>query len=280
MIRRKKFKDEPEIQRSVNPKIGIQLMKKQIKKAEVLLANRPIDTSYHTAWENTTKDYLIKTFGSKSQNVNAVINASSSVGLYMGMSDEKFEEHVTSKTENQIKMLQSCIEQLETEIELFKGKEKIDEKIKMEKVSSSKIFIVHGRDNEMKREVQILTDRAELDGIVLHELPDRGRTIIDKLIQESEEACYVIALLSPDDEIVNGSSRARQNVILEIGYFLGKLGKERVRLLKRGDVEIPSDLHGILFENYDSEGNWRMKILKEMKAVGIKINIEKVLERY
>ena len=144
----------------------------------------------------------------------------------------------------------------------------------------NKIFIVHGQDNEMKREVQLLLTRAGLDDVVLHERPDRGRTIIDKLIQESKDACYVIALLSPDDELANGSSRARQNVIFEIGYFLGKLGKERVRLLKRGNIDIPSDLQGILYENYDTEGNWRMKILKEMKAFGVEINVDKVLEKY
>ena len=144
----------------------------------------------------------------------------------------------------------------------------------------NKIFIVHGQDNEMKREVQLLLTRAGLDDVVLHERPDRGRTIIDKLIQESKDACYVIALLSPDDELANGSSRARQNVIFEIGYFLGKLGKERVRLFKRGNIDIPSDLQGILYENYDTEGNWRMKILKEMKAFGVEINVDKVLEKY
>ena len=144
----------------------------------------------------------------------------------------------------------------------------------------NKIFIVHGHDKEMKTDVQLLLNRAGLDDVVLHERPDRGRTIIDKLIQESKDACYAIALLSPDDELANGNPRARQNVILEIGYFLGKLGKERVRLLKRGNIVIPSDLQGILYENYDTEGNWRMNILKEIKAVGIEINIDNFLEKY
>jgi len=148
------------------------------------------------------------------------------------------------------------------------------------KILGDKIFIIHGHDNEMKREVQLLLSRASLDDVVLHECPDKGRTIIDKIIEESEPACYAIALLSPDDSLADGEKRARQNVILEIGYFLGKLGKERVRLLKRGNVEVPSDLHGILYENYDETGSWKIKLLKEIQAVGIKLDIQKVVDKY
>jgi predicted nucleotide-binding protein len=147
-------------------------------------------------------------------------------------------------------------------------------------ITGDKIFIIHGHDKELKNEVQLLLYRAGVDDIVLHEQPDKGRTIIDKLIEESKDACYVIALLSPDDELANGTSQARQNVILEIGYFLGKLGKERVRLLKKGQVDIPSDLQGILYEVYDKDGAWRIKLLKEMKAAGISIDVDSVLKKF
>jgi predicted nucleotide-binding protein len=144
-------------------------------------------------------------------------------------------------------------------------------------VAGSKVFVVHGHDEEMKKAVQLLLTRARLDDVVLHECPDRGRTIIDKLVEEGREAGYVVALLTPDDLLADGTLRARQNVILEIGYFIGLLGKERVRLLKRGSVEIPSDLRGILFEEYDDAGNWRLKLLKEIKAVGIEVDVDAVL---
>ena len=154
MARRKKSKEEPDIPRSVDPKTGIQLLHKQIKKAEELLANRPIVTSDPTAWNNTTKNYLIRTFGSKSPNVNAVIHASSSVGLRVGMGDAEFERYMASLIENQIKMLRSCIEQLETEIELSESEEKKDEQIISKKVSSSnKIFFVHGHNQGIKKAV-------------------------------------------------------------------------------------------------------------------------------
>ena len=142
------------------------------------------------------------------------------------------------------------------------------------------IFIIHGHDDWMKREVQLFLNRANLDDVVLHECPDKGRTIIDKLIEEGAGASYVVALLSPDDITTDGKFRARQNVILEIGYFLGRIGKEKVRLLIKGDLEIPSDLQGILYERFDTAGSWRINLLKEMKAVGIEVDIEEVLRKF
>jgi predicted nucleotide-binding protein len=161
-----------------------------------------------------------------------------------------------------------------------KAKNESNSKGRDEKLMENKVFIIHGHDNEMKPQVQLLLTRANLNDVVLHECPDKGRTVIDKLEQESEGACYAIALLSPDDELADGQYRARQNVILEIGYFLGKLGKEKVRMLKRGDVEIPTDLQGILYETYDDGGAWRIKLLKEMHAVGIDVSVDKVIEKY
>ena len=142
------------------------------------------------------------------------------------------------------------------------------------------VFIIHGHDSAMKKDVQLFLTRAGVNEIVLHERPDKGRTVIDKLVQEGESADYVIALLSPDDLQHDGTVRARQNVILEIGYFMGKLGSQYVRLLKSGGTEIPSDLSGILYEDYDTNGNWRMKLAKEMIDAGISVNLEKIIDKY
>jgi predicted nucleotide-binding protein len=149
----------------------------------------------------------------------------------------------------------------------------------LEKVDGDTVFIVHGHDNGLKTEIQLLLTRAGVNNIVLHEQADKGRTIIDKLVGESESSNYAIALLSPDDIVSDGTKRARQNVILEVGYFIGRLGKERVRLLKKGEIEIPSDLQGILYENYDEAGAWKMKICKELIAVGIHVDMKAVAEK-
>lgn len=147
------------------------------------------------------------------------------------------------------------------------------------KIKSQTIFIIHGHDDELKSEVQILLFNAKTNCIILHERPDMGRTIIDKLIGETEDSAYAIALLSPDDLTNEGKNRARQNVILEIGYFLGKLGKERVRMLVKGDLEIPSDLHGVLYTKYEKGGEWKSKLIKELIAVGINVDLEGLMKK-
>ena len=84
----------------------------------------------------------------------------------------------------------------------------------------------------------------------------------------------------PDDEgRVNGGTlkpRARQNVLLELGYFIGLLGRERVCALKRGNIELPSDIGGTVFEEYDG-GGWRQRLGQELQAVGYEIDWNKVM---
>ncbi|MBK9515422.1 MAG: nucleotide-binding protein, partial [Flavobacteriales bacterium] len=120
------------------------------------------------------------------------------------------------------------------------------------------VFIVHGHDVGLKAEVQLLLSRAGINNIVLHEQLDKGRTVIDKLIQEGSDAGYAIALLTPDDSQLDGGKRARQNVVLELGYFMGRLGKERVRMLLKGGIEMPTDLSGVLYERYDRAWGGRL----------------------
>lgn len=144
----------------------------------------------------------------------------------------------------------------------------------------NRVFIIHGHDDEMKKATQLFVNRIGLEDVVLHEQPNRGRTIIRKLLEESNGACFALALFSPDDKVESGKARARQNVILELGYFIGLIGAERVRILKKGVVEIPSDLQGVIYEDYDTNGNWQIKLLKEMEDVGIELDKEKILKKF
>jgi predicted nucleotide-binding protein len=147
-----------------------------------------------------------------------------------------------------------------------------------EKVDGSTVFIIHGHDDHLKTEVQLLMYKAAVKSFVLHEVADKGRHTLDKLIEETKEAGYAIALLRPDDLADEGKSRTRQNVILEIGYFLGRLGKARVRMIVKEEIDIPSDLHGVLYQRYDQAGAWKSKLVKEMQAVGIFVDMKAVLE--
>lgn len=140
------------------------------------------------------------------------------------------------------------------------------------------VLIIHGHDEEMKRHVQLFLSRGGLRDLVWDEEPDMNKTIIEKLTDDSILPDYVIALMSPDDMLHDGTLRARQNVILEIGFYIGKLGREKVRILLKGSPEIPSDLQGILYDEYDTYGAWKMKLAKEIKAAGIAIQYEGIIQ--
>ena len=148
--------------------------------------------------------------------------------------------------------------------------------------NSSKVFIVHGHNDALKLSAARLIDKLGLESVILHEMPNKGRTIIEKFVNYADVA-FAIVLLTGDDK--GGSTntpirsyhlRARQNVILELGYFLGRLGRDRVVAIYDQDVEIPSDYSGVLFIPHDENGAWQMLLAKEMKAVGLKIDMNNI----
>lgn len=279
MARKRKAPEEPDIPPSIEPKTGISLLQKQAEKAETLLANRPLATSDHTAWNNTTREYLIKVFGSKSENIRSVIYASSSKDLYANMGDRKLEEYEASQLENQIKMLESCIEQLKTEIELSEIGSGVLPK-ETEVTRGNDVFIVHGRNHGIKETVARTISKLGINPIILHEQPNIGRTLIEKFTDYSNVG-FAIVLLTADDlgkakKDTDLSPRARQNVIFELGYFLGKLGRTRVCALYENGVEIPSDYSGVIYIELDSVGKWRFDLVKELKAVGFDVDANKL----
>jgi predicted nucleotide-binding protein len=113
---------------------------------------------------------------------------------------------------------------------------------------SDRIFVVHGHDDGMKVAVARVLERLGLKPVVLHEQPDKGRTIVEKFTDYSAVG-FAVVLLSPDDMAYASNKspsaarpRARQNVTFELGYFVGKLGRENVLALVRkkdGDLEFP-----------------------------------------
>lgn len=148
--------------------------------------------------------------------------------------------------------------------------------------NTKKVFIVHGHDDALKNAVARLVDRLGLESIILHEQPNKGRTIIEKFLAYSDVG-FAIVLLTPDD--VGGAAkatkesllpRARQNVILELGFFLGRLGRERVAALYTPSVEMPSDYTGVLFVPYDDRGVWSLHLAKEIKAAGLPADLNKI----
>jgi predicted nucleotide-binding protein len=153
--------------------------------------------------------------------------------------------------------------------------------MKTEHEKSKDIFVVHGHDHGAKEAVARFVEKLGLRPIVLHEKPNAGRTIIEKFSDYSEVA-FAIVLLTPDDEGKPTNSeaslrpRARQNVILELGFFLGSLGRAHVCALHVDGVEIPSDYQGVLFVPFDPAGQWKNELVREIKAAGIQIDANRI----
>lgn len=145
---------------------------------------------------------------------------------------------------------------------------------------SDKIFIVHGHDTEARETVARFVEKIGLRAVVLHEQANQGRTIIEK-VEANSDVGFAIVLLTPDDigrsvKNTGYEPRARQNVLLELGYFIGKLGRSKVCALKKGQVEIPSDFAGIVWENMDEAGAWRITLARELHASGQSLDWSKM----
>jgi predicted nucleotide-binding protein len=140
-----------------------------------------------------------------------------------------------------------------------------------------KIFLVHGRNDGLKNEVGRWLGRIGFDDVILHEQPNVGRTLITKFEEVAKDVAYAVVLMTPDD--VGGLAgegqryRARQNVIFELGYFIGKLGGPRVAAVVVGDIEKPSDYQGVVYIPYDPAGGWKVQLAREFKALGLPFDL-------
>jgi len=143
------------------------------------------------------------------------------------------------------------------------------------------VFIVHGHDVELRESVARFMERIGLRPIILGEQPSNGRTIIAK-IEHYSRVGFVVVLLTPDDVgYPKGrpklkKSRSRQNVIFELGFFIGKLGPSKVCSLYKEGVEILSDYQGVVYIPVDEGGGWKIRLVREIKAAGLDIDEQRL----
>ncbi len=136
--------------------------------------------------------------------------------------------------------------------------------------SPNRVFVVHGRNEEMRGRVVSLLSRIGLEAIVLHEQPNMGRHLLTKFVDEAELVTFAVVVMTDDD--VGGPTRSelrprtRQNVILELGYFLSHLGQKRVCALVSPDLETPSDFDGIVYIKMAADAQWERELVRELRA--------------
>ena len=146
------------------------------------------------------------------------------------------------------------------------------------------VFVVHGHDEATKQTVARFLERLGLNPIILHEQSNRGRTIIEKF-EDHAEVQFAVVILTPDDLGRPATEpeaalkfRARQNVIFEMGYFIGRIGRERVFPLKLGNVDIRSDYSGVAYTEMDARGGWKGELVRELKGAGFTVDANRAFE--
>lgn len=136
--------------------------------------------------------------------------------------------------------------------------------------SSRRIFVVHGHDHGSKEAVARFLAKVDLEPIILHEQADKGKTIIEKFVAHAADAQCTVVILTTDDIAspkINPEQkelRARQNVVFELGFFVGKLGRERTFALVEKGVALPSDIHGVVYIPLD----WGVALAPRQRTQG------------
>lgn len=154
--------------------------------------------------------------------------------------------------------------------------------IETNNMTSKKVFIVHGHNSVVRDQVKEFIHEIGYAPIILQNLPNEGRTIIEKLEKETDVAYAIILYTGCDRGSINDENaelkpRARQNVIFEHGYLFAKLGRKKVCALYQEGVEYPSDLSGVLYQPYfDHNKSWKVNLAKEMIKAGLIINLEDI----
>ena len=150
----------------------------------------------------------------------------------------------------------------------------IEQTVEVE-VDTSKVFIVHGHDDIAKLEMADFVKGLGLEAIILHMQASGGRTIIEK-IDDYSNVGFGIVLYTECDigakrNTLEYKWRARQNVIFEHGYLIGKLGRSRVTAVVKGNVETPNDISGVVYIAMNQNTDWKEELKLEMRNVGYEV---------
>jgi len=196
------------------------------------------------------------------------------------LSDQAFDSGFTKHEQAKLREVTNASQVLLQKVKLLLSPPKTDQRLNSQ-VRSNKIFVVHGQDNEMKTDVTQTLQKLDLEPIIIHEKPNSPQTLIEK-ISDYAHVSFAVVLVSPDDLAYPKETpdetkyRANQNVIFELGYFLGRLGKQNVIAIyrKKKDFEIPNDYNGVLWIEYKS--GWYFELIRELQALNFDVDANKL----
>jgi predicted nucleotide-binding protein len=259
-------------------KKGYELLKEFPGEKRSIIDSEDILKANYKKWNKFNRDLLEYSFTNPK---NKYLNEYENLDL-VDISDNTNTVLLYKKCiEEEISILEGFIDRIDLVPENSEGVEISSSPSKA--LLSNNIFIVHGHNEAIKEKVAHVITKLGLTPIILHEKPNGGKTIIEKFEANSSEAQYAIILLTADDEGgTKGSgdlkSRARQNVVFEMGYFMGKLGRNRVFPLLEDGVEKPGDLDGIVYTLIDSAGAWKIELVRELNGCGYNVDANNIFK--
>ena len=238
-----------------------------------------------TKWRRDTRVAIANAFGEESKQANDFSNVRyTSLAVGFGSSSGGFEEeYYKDALDSAAAIINSMIDEIK---EYWEDEERtsapaISEVEESRRQTTNRVFVAHGRDEGSKEAMARLLERLELKPIILAEIPGQSQTIIEKF-ESNSDVGFAVALLTPDDTAsLQGEDeqnpRARQNVIFELGFFIGKLGRDRVCVLTKGEPEIPSNYAGGEYIPLDEHGGWKLGLFKELRAAGFNIDADRLV---
>ena len=285
MVRnRSKVKDPIEVRELSREAIdrGIERIRRRIAEIMKLKDDRVSwDDGRKNAVEVSVRETVRDIFGSQSPEFHDFEYFSINSGNFIGGSEYEYNQiFVNEGIPYSIALLDGLISRLEEKREDLQdlAKNNTANQVTQPSGTTRRVFLVHGHDEEAKESVARFLEKLQLEPVILQEQPNEGRTIIEKF-EKNADVEYAIILLTPDDvgypkdKPDETGSRARQNVILELGYFVGRLSRKRVCALCKGSVEIPSDYHGVLYLPMDDADGWKLKLAREIKQSGLSVDL-------
>lgn len=224
-------------------------------------------------WKFRVTKYISERFGEESINMKAFDKIKFSLGFYFGMTKEEFINDCKHGIETTKAMLNNYLEDMNDNKTIMITN---DNKNKSQ-FNYESVFVVHGHDDALKEKVARIIEKQHIKAIILSEQTNKGKTIIEKFEEYADVPCAICLFTKDDIAIDKGNQkelfRARQNVVFETGYFMGKIGRKKVIILSDGEIDMPSDLSGVL---YISNNNWETDVLKELRKIGYNVDMNKL----
>ena len=266
-----------------NKKKAIERLQKALSEIPAL-KKMPHTSQKFKKWHRNTRVTIAHSFGSESKHVKDFDDIGYSLMAFTNATPEpKFQAAYVRGLETTASTLESMVDEIKEYWEEDEQSPSVSNTKAKTQNLTNKVFVIHGRDVAARQTVTRFLERLGIEPVILHEQPNKGRTIIEKF-EDYANVAFAVVLLTPDDVGKlkdDGASelqpRARQNVILELGFFLGALGRQRVCPLVKGNVETPSDYDGVVYTELDDAEGWQLKLVRELKSAGFNVDANRAL---